>query len=66
MKREYQDENRVESLAKMLAAAYWRGRLEDLRRTNFEDGTFEKMIEAAAENDLHRWKTAALLALAEE
>lgn len=56
-------EQQIESVALMMAAAYWRGRLEYLRITGHEQSTIEAMIKAAASADRNGWKIAAKLAL---
>ncbi len=51
----------IERLAKLLAAAYWRGRLDGMQRICGEEATFERMITAAAHEDLCRWRASAKL-----
>lgn len=57
------NERQVERIALMLAAAYWRGRLQGAGITEEESPgrrpTLEAMIEAAAKSDMEKWKTAA-------
>lgn len=45
----------IEYIEKALASAYWRGRLDHIRRSVLENGTFEIMIDAAAEQDKGSW-----------
>ncbi len=52
-------EQKIKKVAVMLAAAYWRGRLESLRVSVHEFGAFESMIEAASNADADSWKSAA-------
>lgn len=59
MTTENTDELR-DKIAKELARAYWRGRLESLRAPNFEDFVFERMIQDAGEADFERWRQTAL------
>lgn len=54
-------QEQVKRLATLLAAAYWRGRLE----TTFQDRLLEVVIVAAAESDWKRYETRAMLALEE-
>ncbi len=61
---------RLDSVARMMAAAYWRGKLDHIRphsESGYEQNyrVFEAMIKAAAENQLEAWKPAARLALGE-
>lgn len=60
-------EKQIESVALMMAAAYWRGRLQGAGITVEESPgrkpTVEVMIQAAAEADMDGWKTAARLAV---
>lgn len=56
-------EEKLESVARMLAAAHWRGRLAPLRNTCLEDFIFEAMIKAAAEADQGAWKPSATVAI---
>lgn len=49
----------IEKIARHLAAAYWRGRLELIRVTVHEQGAIESMIAAGAENDFESWKRQA-------
>lgn len=51
--------NKKDKIAKQLARSYWRGRLESLRTSAFEDGVFERMIEEASEADHERWSQDA-------
>ncbi len=55
-----------DKIAKELARAYWRGRLETLRASNFEDGVFERMIQEAGEADFERWRQTALTLMPNE
>jgi hypothetical protein len=57
-------DQRVDSAARMLAAAYWRGRLESIRVTVSEQSTIEAMVKAAAEADKDHWKASAKIAVA--
>lgn len=52
--------SQIEAIALMLAAAYWRGRLESLKA---DPASLEAMISAAAEHDMESWKPAARNAL---
>ena len=60
-------EKQIESVALMMAAAYWRGRLLGAGITvNESPGrkpTLEAMIQAAAEADIDSWKASARLAI---
>jgi citrate lyase gamma subunit len=56
-------EEQIESAARMMAAAYWRGRLENIRVSVLDQGAIEVMIKAAAEHDLGLWKAAARIAV---
>lgn len=49
------------TVANMLAAAYWRGKIEGLKCD--KRATEEAMIKASAECDLDRWLPAAKVAL---
>jgi hypothetical protein len=57
------DKEIIEKVANMLAAAYWRGRLDTIRSTTLDDRVFEVMIKAAAESDKDGWKMSAKQAL---
>lgn len=52
------DSELVMKTAKLMAFAYWRGRMESMRE-EIEHETFEEMIAAAALHDVHRWVCAA-------
>ncbi len=53
-------EEQIESVATMLAAAFWRGRLETVLD---HDMAVEAMIKAAAEADRDHWRHAAKVAI---
>jgi len=53
----------IDSVATMLAAAYWRGRLESIRVTVSEQSTIEAMVTAAAETDKDHWRASARMAV---
>ncbi len=53
----------IEAVARMLAAAYWRGRLDNMRASIHEQHVIEAMVKAASEADIDRWKHSAGVAL---
>jgi hypothetical protein len=54
-----EEEEQRDKIAKALARAFWRGRLESLRTNGFEDGVLERMIQVAGEADFERWRQDA-------
>ena len=56
-------DQQLESVAYMLAAAYWRGRLVSLDIEPTRQSTLEAMIKAAANVELEQWKAAARIAV---
>lgn len=53
------DDEQINRVAKMMAAAYWRGRLH-----GYHDGTIlEELIASAAEKEMPKWKAAARYAV---
>lgn len=46
---------RIDRIARMMAAAYWRGRLHGVA----DGAVLERMIAAAAENDIPHWRASA-------
>ena len=52
------DSELVLKTAKLIAIAYWRGRMEGMRE-KMSPVTFEAMIKAAAEKETDRWLCSA-------
>jgi hypothetical protein len=55
-------EQQIDSVATMLAAAYWRGRLNSIAM-NTANSTVEAMIKAAAQSEKNQWLASATLAV---
>ncbi len=54
---------KIIQLAKALAVAYWRGRLDNVQRRGFEDGVIERMLSVAGDADWERWRQTAKVIL---
>jgi hypothetical protein len=54
-------EEQIDTAARMLAAAYWRGRLHDIATISphTDSGCVENMIAAAAEKSIGSWRCSA-------
>ena len=52
-------DQQIDSVATMLAEAYWRGRLESNWVTVSEQSTIEAMVKTAADADKDRWRASA-------
>jgi hypothetical protein len=53
-------DEQIEHTAKMLAAAYWRGRLESALES--QPGALERAIKDVVDRDWPRWREAAWVA----
>jgi hypothetical protein len=52
----------IESVSRMMCAAYWRGRYEEARGVKDDGGALEREMAGIVENDRQRWVAAARVA----
>lgn len=56
-------EEQLKSVSRMMAAAYWRGKLTAINHEVEEEPIIEAMIKEAAEQHMEEWEPAARVAL---